>query len=123
MACFGPDVVPLSDADALAAFRRAWDYSSPARYGLNETAFAAIERLDVDGSDVRVWLAARIGVGELLLVFGCDEVFRVSALIFLDRWQDMFCPSRDDVIVLPVAGKWALFYSHEDEFEFGRSDS
>jgi hypothetical protein len=32
----------------------------------------------------------------------------------------MFCPSRDDVVIVPTGGWWALFYCHEDEFEFAR---
>jgi hypothetical protein len=53
-------------------------------------------------------------------VFGRKDVFRVPARVFLDNWQDMFCPSRDDAVILPAGGGWALFYCHEDEFEFAR---
>ena len=122
LVAFGPEIVPLSDADALTAFRHAWDCSSQSRYGLSETAFADIERLDVEdpGPEARRWLAERVGGGKLLVVFGRDEVFQMPAPLFLDRWQDMFCPSRDDVVIFPAAGGWALFYCHEDEFEFAR---
>ena len=122
LAAFGPEVVPLGPEDALALFRRASDFASQSRYGLNEALFPAVERLDVDepGPDARQWLADRVDCGELLLVFGKGDVFRVPASLFLDQWQDRFCPSRDDVVILPVIGGWALFYHHEDEFEFAR---
>ncbi len=108
LVAFGPEIVPLSDADALTAFRHAWDCSSQSRYGLSETAFADIERLDVEdpGPEARRWLAERVGGGKLLVVFGRDEVFQMPAPLFLDRWQDMFCPSRDDVVIFPAAGGW-----------------
>jgi hypothetical protein len=122
MAAFGPDVIPLDGMEALTAFRRVLDCSSSSRYGLNEAKFTNIERLDVEeaGPEVTQWLAERVGDGELLLAFAKDAVFRVPASLFLDRWQDMFGPSRDDVVILPTGAGWALFYCHEDEFEFAR---
>ncbi len=122
LAAFGPEVVPLGGPNALAAYGRATGLCSRTRYGLDETVFAAIERLEVEepGSAVRPWLAERVGADDLLLVFGRDEVFQVPTAVFLDRWQDMFCPSRDDVVIVPAGGGWALFYCHEDEFEFAR---
>ena len=122
LARFGPEVVPLDIPDALAAYNWAMALCSRTRYGLDETGFGDIERLDVEGAEsaARVWLAARVGDGELLLVFGRDEVFQVPAPLFLGNWQDMFCPSRDDVVIVPAGGGWALFYCHEDEFEFAR---
>jgi hypothetical protein len=121
LAAFGPEVVPLSDLDALAAYRRASEFSSKTRYGLDETVFKQIDRLNVEdpGPEAWRWLAERVA-GELLLVYAQDAVFRISAPLFLDSWQDMFCPSRDDVIILPVEGEWVLCYCHEDEFEFAR---
>ncbi len=82
------------------------------------------ERLDAAeaGEDTAAWLAQRVGSGEgrLLLVFGERDVCEVQASFFVGNWQDLFCPSRDDVVILPVRGGWAMFYFHEDEFEFGR---
>ena len=122
LAAFGSEVVPLDNPDAVAAYDRAMGLCSRTRYGLDETAFAAIERLDVEepGPDAQQWLAERVGAGNVLLVFGRDDVFRVPASLVLDNWQDMFCPSRDDVMIVPAGGGWALFYCHEDEFEFAR---
>jgi hypothetical protein len=122
LAASGTEVVFVSGTDALAAFRIASDCTSKLRYGLIETAFAQIERLDVEepGPEAKQWLAERVGDGDLLMVFNKDEVFRVPAAQFLNQWQEWFCPSRDDVVILPARGGWALFYCHEDEFEFAR---
>jgi hypothetical protein len=119
---FGPEVVSLADAEALIVFQRGSDCSSRSRYGLNEAAFPQTERLDVNesGPAAGQWLAERVGDEELFLVFAKDEVFRVPAALFLEHWQDMLCPSRDDAIILPVGGGWAMFYYHHDEFEFAR---
>jgi hypothetical protein len=123
-AALGSEVVALSQADTLAVAHRAYACASTTRYGLDETIFTDIDRLDIDepGPGMRQWLGERVGGGALLLVFAKDEVFQVSAQFFLDRWQDLCCPSRDDVVILPVGGGWALFYCHEDVFEFGRGD-
>jgi hypothetical protein len=122
LAAFTPEVVPLDPPDAAAAYDRTVSLCSRTRYGLDETAFDAIERLDVKelGPAARGWLAERVGGGRLLLVFGKDEVFRAPATVFLSHWQDMFCPSRDDVVIVPVGGGWALFYCHEEKFQFTR---
>jgi hypothetical protein len=122
MVSFGPGVAPLDGPEANAAYERAVGLCSRTRYGLDERAFGVIERLKVDEPSVPPgeWLAKRVGEGELLLVFGRDDAFRVSASLFLGRWQDMFLPSRDDVVILPCGGEWVLFYSHEDEFEFAQ---
>ena len=122
LTAFGPEVVSLDRPDAVIIYDRAMGLCSRTRYGLDETAFASIERLNVDAPvpDAQQWLSERIGVGDVLLVFGPDDVFRVPASLFLSNWQDMFCPSRDDVVIVPDGGGWALFYCHEDEFEFTR---
>jgi hypothetical protein len=122
LAAFGPEVLPLDHADAATAYERAMTLCSRTRYGLDERTFAAIERLEVEepGPDAQQWLADRVGVGDVMLVFDRDDVFRVPAPLFIGRWRDMFCPSRDDVVIVPVGGGWVLFYCHEDEFEFAR---
>jgi hypothetical protein len=122
LAAFGPELVPLDHSDAVAAYDLAIGMCSRTRYGLDETVFATIERLDVNEPkpDVQQWLAERVGGSELHLVFERDEVFRVPAALFLSDWRDMFCPSRDDVVIVPVGGGWVPFYCHEDEFEFAR---
>ena len=50
---------------------------------------------------------------------------RVSAVrttweIFTAHWDDFCYPSSDDVLVWPESERWALFYFHEQEFQFGR---
>lgn len=121
LAAFGTEVVPLDDCDAISAYEQAMKLCSRRGYGLNETVFPTIERLDVEKpKEAQTWLTERVCGGDLLLVFGRDDVFRIPASLFLDRWQDIFCPSRDDVMIVPVTGGWAAFYSHEDEFEFAR---
>lgn len=122
MAAFGDEVVRLDRAEALTVSRRAFNCCSKTRYGLDESVFKSIDRLDVNDHEpeARQWLVERIGTGDLFLVFAKNVVFRLPASLFLDQWRDMFCPSRDDVVILPAAGGWVLFYCHEDEFEFAR---
>lgn len=123
MAAFGPLVEILGADDARMAYERAHAVSSKSRYGLDESLFGCIERLDVDepSPDHETWLGDRIGNTDLVLVYDRLNAFRLPGPLFLDHWQDMFCPSRDDVIILPTSGGWALFYCHEDVFEFARN--
>jgi hypothetical protein len=122
LAAFGSKVMPLEQSDAITTYEQATELCSRTRFGLDERSFAAIERLVVEEPSplVQQWLVERVGTGDVLMVFGRDDVFRAPALQFLHHWQDMLCPSRDDVVILPVGGGWVLFYCHEDEFEFSR---
>jgi hypothetical protein len=121
---YGHEVAWLGATEAAAAFASAESYSSKTRYGLNAATFPSVERLDIETEDAasREWLQQRMGTGaQLLLVFGPGDVCSVRATFFLEHWRDLFCPSRDDVVILPTADdQWALFYCHEDEFEFGK---
>jgi hypothetical protein len=123
-AAFGAAVTWLDKDQALAAFHRASDCTSKARYGLNDERFANIDRLEVEKSEPesRQWLVDRIGDTNepVMLIFGKHDVCALPTSLFVDRWQDMFCPSRDDVVILPFSQRWALFYCHEDTFEFAR---
>jgi hypothetical protein len=122
---FGFEVTWLEKADASKFYELAMDCSSRTYYGLNPDFFDPLERLSaIDcGPEVREWLSERVGSGEesLVLVFGKEDACIVRASFFLDRWQDLICPSRDDVIILPLSGGWKLCYCHEDEFEFSRA--
>ncbi|MFN0197232.1 MAG: hypothetical protein ACKVT0_10845 [Planctomycetaceae bacterium] len=121
LAHFGDRLTWLDDSAAARTYTQAIEHNSHGHYGLKSSNFRQVERLDVDttsdgGAD---WLTARVGSGRVRIVFGRLDVCLVDASFFLANWQDMFCPSRDDVIVLPEMGDWVLFYCHEDEFEYG----
>lgn len=124
LSAYGSDVVWLSDAEATAVSNRAQQLTSTSRYGLNEALFASIDRLNVDEltAPAKAWLSERTGDGNerLLIVYDENDVCEVRASFFIENGQDLFCPSRDDLVILPVEGQWALFYCHEDEFEFAR---
>src|SRR5262249_43157280 len=114
-----------TEDETAAAYARASSYLSRTHYGLDTAKVRCVERLGVEdpGPEAREWLRRRIGEGgeRLLAVFGSREGGAVRACFFLERWQDLFCPSRDDVVILPEEGAWVLFYCHEDEFEFGQA--
>ena len=101
---FGAEIAWLMDSDALLAYQRASECSSERRYGLNETIFPRINRLDARAHEVSVasWLLARVGNpdGQLMLVFGRSDVCLVRTGFFIAEWPNLFCPSRDDVVIL-----------------------
>jgi hypothetical protein len=120
---FGDHIAWLSEPDAAGVYGVGSSLLSRERYGLDSVRVNGIEKLNVDedGPGHAAWIASRLGRGDatLLVIYGPDEACRVRADFFVEHWRDLFLPSRDDVIILPELGEWILFYSHEDEFEFG----
>ncbi|MBX3739235.1 MAG: hypothetical protein KF715_21285 [Candidatus Didemnitutus sp.] len=123
LARFSTSLSWLPEDKAQRTFARANATTSRGRYGLNESVWDIRERWDVEkigASATRAKLASYARDEEFFLCFGSHDVCRISRIAFLDHWQDMFAPSRDDVVVMPDSEEWCLFYCHEDEFEAGR---
>jgi hypothetical protein len=56
---------------------------------------------------------------QVLVSWQRDAAIRTTWKIFTAHWDDFCYPSSDDVIVWPESEQWALFYFHEQEFQFG----
>jgi hypothetical protein len=121
---FGNEIDWAFEAEAQNIYSEAIKYASKTHYGLNEEEISTIEKISVEepSQEIQEWLIHRIGdkSRDLTIVFGRDEVCKVRKEFFVENWQDIFYPARDDVLILPEIGDWVLFYCHEDEFEFGR---
>jgi hypothetical protein len=120
---FGDSIAWLPKEDAALVYASALAKTSNDHYGLDERFWKISARWDVDHvgeEEGRTKLAALLGAEDFFVVYGEEEVFRVSSSVFISRWRDMFLPSRDDVVVIPPSEEWCLFYCHEDEFEFGK---
>jgi hypothetical protein len=50
----------------------------------------------------------------------CDTAIRTTWEVFINHWNNFCYPASDDVIIWPESENWALFYFHEEEFQFGR---
>lgn len=111
----------LTKERARNAYTYALQFSSDNRYGLNELTTGDIENHVVQSLGVTgAWLKTRLRAeGTLQVVYGPDDVCVVDAASFLNCWQQVFVPSRDDAIVLHNADKTVFFYYHEDELEVG----
>jgi hypothetical protein len=93
------------------------------RYGLDTTTVEDIERIsfDDDVPAAQAWLRARVGTTEqLVVVFGDTDGFRCRAGFFLEHWQDVFVPGRDDAVIYATTSPLVLFFCHENEFEAGQ---
>jgi hypothetical protein len=124
LAHFGASITWVPQPTASSVYANAIRMTSKERYGLDERFFESIARLDVDDVDAEAasaWLGSRLLDDDVFVVFGREDVARISRSTFLRSWRDMFCPSRDDVVIMPETQDWCLFYWHEDEFEFGRT--
>jgi hypothetical protein len=122
LAHFGEQLAWLNEAEASSVYNHALQFTSKSHYGLDPATVVGIDKLDVKepGPEASAWLSRRIGGGPVLVVFGERQVCRMVGSFFVENWQDIFCPSRDDVVILAEMGEGVLFYCHEDEFEFGQ---
>jgi len=111
----------LEATEARHAYDHAQQYGHPQRYGLNERSVASIHHLTIASRAMaKAWLADRFPCnGTVQVVYGKAEVAVVETAVFLERWQEMFMPGRDDAIVLHNPSAAVLFYCHEDELEVG----
>ena len=119
LAHFGDSIEWLTLSESQKCFDTAIRYSSNTHYGLNVGELQDVERQGDYSEDINTWLASRCD-GELAyVVYSRDRVFRTNTQFFLANWRDIFCPGRDDAIILSIDRCWVAFYCHEDEFEIG----
>jgi len=103
------------------AYRFALQFSNKKRYGLDESTVDDIERHLIESPSVsHAWLKARVAAeGSVQIVYGEDQVCVIETKDFLDQWQNIFLPARDDAIVLHNLNRMVIFYCHEEELEVG----
>ena len=121
LAEYGEQVHWLEEAEAAKTQARAEQLLSKSEYALERRHLRNLESTVAHPvQKATQWLKQRIESGPLYVVFGEKQVCLVSHTFLLKHWQDMFMPSRDDVVVLPVSGKWVLYFSHEEDIEYGK---
>ena len=103
------------------AYEFALPYTHSKRYGLNEATVEEIQRLEIsDYRSAKRWLAERLlAEGTVQIVYGDDEVCVMDSAKFIEHWDQIFVPARDDAVVLHNLNSQVLFYCHEEELEFG----
>src|SRR6266540_628750 len=96
-----PDTHWLPEMDAERVYERIAPFLSRDYYGLDPKAVRDLQRVSADET-AGLWLTARIppGTERVLLVFGPSDVCRIATSDFLNHWQDVFYPSRDDVFIV-----------------------
>ena len=123
LALYTNDLEWLTADEASRAYALALLYAAKNRYGLDISTVAGIERI-VFGDDIlaaKAWLNSHVGVAEqLVVVFDEASCFRCDAKFFLKNWQDLFVPSRDDVVIYSMVSPLTLFFCHENEIEAGQ---
>ena len=77
-------------------------------------------KADTDPLVVSQWLQDRVPEyeAEILLLWDQDTGALVPRRLFIDRWDDFWYPSSDDLGVLGKAGEWQLEMYHRGVFEF-----
>ena len=112
----------LPQEDAIRIYDRTDRLQSRKHYGFAPELVRVIERVSSE-TDMTEWLRLQVTdlTSHVLIVFAREQVCRLSTATFIESWQDIFCPSRDDAIILGEDADWVLFYCHKDEFEFGHT--
>ena len=115
----------LEKSKAKNAYDFAMKFSSTKRYGLNEETVSSIEQLIIDSDSIaKQWLSERLdGNGTVQVVYSSEEVFIIPTKQFLDNWQQIFLPARDDALIVHNLNKQVVFYCHEEELEIGERNA
>lgn len=115
----------LSKEHASNANEYAEKYSSNTRYGLNEKNVTNIQEHIVNSYSIaEQWLKDNFGsTGTVQIVYSDNEVCVIKSQDFLDNWQHIFMPARDDAIILHNLSNKIMFYCHEEELEVGDRDA
>lgn len=116
---FGEAIHWIDSVAAKGEYEHWITLSATERNGLNAEKVASIERADAEAENIDSWLKKRCTGNLILVIFGRDAVLETNIGFFLNNWRDMFCPSRDDALIVSETKSWIMFYCHEDEFEFG----
>ena len=121
---FKDEIIWLDNETASDTYAKVISCCSKKFYGLKPDKCANIEKIDLDNltlEEANSWLELKLAKSNdsLFIVYGKNEVFKVSTSFFLETWNDIFCPSRDDVLITTAVFNWILYYIHEDEFEYG----
>lgn len=111
----------LSPEHSKNAYEFALPYTHSRRYGLNEATVNEIQRLEIsDHRFAKRWLAERLlAEGTVQIVYSDEEVCVLESAKFIEHWDQIFVPSRDDAVVLHNLNNQILFYCHEEELEYG----
>lgn len=116
---FGDSIEWLATEESRTWFDKAVLFLSKTHYGLNSSELRNVERRENETEGFDRWLADRCDGTLACVAFSGDCVFKTNVEFLLANWRDIFCPSRDDGILLSFDRFWVAFYCHEDEIEIG----
>lgn len=93
-------------------------------YAINAEGFPKIDQFDTNGDvdKVREWLTDSLQNLDQAVEISWDPTTAMIVRLqdFCDYWNDFCYPGSDDVVVLPKARDWVLYYFHEEAFYIGR---
>ena len=115
-------IQPIEQREAERLFQRSLRFL--VRDSLSSQEFTPIVRhsADVPAEVGRRWLREQQPdlSAQVFVSWQQDAAIRTTWEIFTAHWDDFCYPSSDDAIVWPESERWALFYFHEQEFQFGQ---
>lgn len=109
----------LDEARARNAYEYAVKYCDPHKYALNENTTKDVKRHDVSSVSVaKAWVRQHWNAeGTVQIVYSESMVCVLSSRSFVEHWENIFRPCRDDAVILHNLDGGVFFYSHEDELE------
>lgn len=111
----------LDEEHAQNAFDYVMKYCNARDYGLEPSTTHQNQKHTIRSASVaRQWLQDRLSAdGTVQIVYSKDSVCVLPAQEFLNHWDSIFCPGRDDAVILHNLTSTLVFYCHEEELEIG----
>jgi len=117
---FEEEIKWLPAPQAKQAYSLAHRHYCRAQKSLNPANTTGNERLALsdDFELAKQWLLAKLpSCGELVVVFENGDCFTCSPQFFIENWEDIFLPTRDDATVFAELDPFIMFHCHENEIE------
>jgi hypothetical protein len=112
----------IEQREAEHLFQRYLHFLVRGSLSLQEFTTIVRQRADVPAEVGRRWLREQHPhfSTQVFVYWKQDAAIRTTWEIFTAHWDDFCYPHSDDILVWPESERWALFYFHEQEFQFGR---
>ncbi|WP_417763664.1 hypothetical protein [Shewanella sp.] len=111
----------LDKPHAKHAYEFACSYSASDSYGLQPKKVQHIIQHQITSTSVAShWLATHFpNSGTVQIVYGSDCVCVVNTQDFLQHWDEIFMPGRDDALVIHNLSRVVLCYCHDQILSLG----
>lgn len=93
------------------------------KFTLNKDRFKTFEEKDFN--DDYSWTTKRLlefenREDEVILIWATGQAILTDLQTFIDNWEDFYCPSSDDLLIINSKRDWIIYLAHYECFQFGQ---